>query len=556
MPTHTCIMNTFLFIPLHNTSIKKNLILLGLLLLFYSCQEHSGKTTNSPALATYQKAIASSKKISEILSTSDTLKLFENDSVTAFYINRKNKPVWNNIEFKNSFIDTLKQAEAQGLNFKDYHGDQLNTLSTLEKPDTESINKLDVLLTDAYFKFGKHLLNGKTNPLKSHEIWDLPRNTANLTKLLESAAEDQNIEIALRSLRPNHPIYNQLIKASKEYKKLSEEFKGFKDIIEGKIIRPEMNDTRIPSIQFRLMYLGYLKNIDPMSNKYSEEILAAIKKFQHDKKLLVDGIIGNSTIAMLNTGPDKRFQQIQANLERWRWYPRYLGDHYLLLNIANFQLQVIQNGKVISTNKTIVGKPSRKTPIYKDEIEYIVFNPSWHIPPTIKNNDVIPQARRNASYLLNKKIDVYNSSGEKLDPFKIDWTHSAIRTYTYRQGPGPTNPLGVVKIIYPNKHYTYLHDTPSKDLFNRNSRALSSGCIRVENALVLAQHLLSDQDDMTPDRINEILKKGRTQQIEMRQKVSIYQLYWTAWQESGVTVFANDIYGYDTKIFEELRKAS
>ncbi|MBK5193211.1 MAG: L,D-transpeptidase family protein, partial [Flavobacteriaceae bacterium] len=259
--------------------------------------------------------------------------------------------------------------------------------------------------------------------------------------------------IALRELRPTHPIYQQLIAASKEYQKLKNDFSGFEEIPKGKLIKPGMQDQRLLKIQTRLKSLGYLRPIDTLSNYYSESVEKAIEQFQQENGLMVDGIIGDISIGILNQGFDKRAEQILVNLERWRWFPRDLGSHYILINIANFQLQVVKENQTIRTHKIIVGRESRKTPIFSDEIEFLDFNPGWYIPPTIKNKDVIPGARRNPSYLANKNIDVYNNIGQKLNPFQIDWSSGAVRSYQYKQDPGPTNPLGEVKISFPQQVY-------------------------------------------------------------------------------------------------------
>ncbi|MCJ7757507.1 MAG: L,D-transpeptidase family protein, partial [Gillisia sp.] len=396
----------------------------------------------------------------------------------------------------------------------------------------------------------------KINPKNLPKTWDIAKNRRNQVKLLNQAADKTNLEISLSQLRPTHPIYQKLIAASKEYQKLKNDLSGFEEIEKGKLIKPGMQDQRLLKIQIRLKALGYLRPIDTMSNSYSEIVQEAIKQFQLENGLMVDGIIGNRSIGVLNQGFDKRAEQILVNLERWRWFPRDLGSHYILINIANFQLQVVKGNQTISTHKIIVGRESRKTPIFSDEIEFLDFNPSWYIPPTIKNKDVIPGARRNPSYLVNKNIDVYNNIGQKLSPFQIDWSSSAVRSYQYKQDPGPGNPLGEVKMSFPNRYIVYLHDTPSKSLFEGNSRAHSSGCIRVENTVDLAKYLLSDQKEFTSEEIDKIIDKGTTRRIYMDQKVNVHIFYWTAWRENGKTRFTDDIYNYDEATYKALKKAS
>lgn len=535
-----------------------SLIFLLLLISFTSCKEDTKAYAAPNNFSTIVNNLipGNSIQISEALLNSERSYLFQPDSVKAFYNNRNNNLAWNNPKLRNSLIDTLKNAEAQGLFYNEYHGRELEKiLPNLNDLNQQELIKLDYLLTDAFFKFGNHLLNGKINPKNLPKTWDITKNRKNQVKLLNQAVEENNLEIALRELRPSHPIYQQLIAASKEYQNLKTDFKGFAEIEKGKLIKPGMQDNRLLQIQTRLKVLGYLLPIDTLSNYYSESLEKAIKQLQQENGLMVDGIIGNKSISLLNKGFDKQYEQILVNLERWRWFPRDLGSHYILVNIANFQLQVVRENQAISTHKIIVGRESRKTPIFSDEIKFLDFNPSWYIPPTIKNKDVIPGARRNPSYLVDKNIDVYNNIGQKLSPFQIDWSSSAVKSYQYKQDPGPENALGKVKISFPNRYIVYLHDTPSKSLFEGNSRAHSSGCIRVENVVDLAKYLLSNQKEFTSEEIDKILDKGTTRRIYMDQKVNVHIFYWTAWRENGKTKFADDIYDYDETTYQILKKA-
>ena len=542
-------------------AIKKGGFLISLLFLICTtgCEEETKAYAASNNFSTSVTDFFSgdSNIITEELLSSENSSLFQSDSVRVFYKNRNNELAWSNPKLRNALIDTLKFAEVQGLFYKDYHGKELEKiLPNLNDLNQKELIKLDYLLTDAFFKFGDHLLNGKINPKKLPKTWDIPKNRQNLVKLLEQAVQENNLEIALSKIRPTHPIYHQLIAASKEYQKLKDDFEDLEEIKKGKLIKPGMQDPRLLEIQTRLKSLGYLRPVDTLSTFYSEPLQIVIKQFQQENGLMVDGIVGNRSIGVLNQGFDKRHEQILVNLERWRWFPRDLGSHYILVNIANFQLQVVKENQTIRTHKIIVGRESRKTSIFSDKIQYLDFNPSWYIPPTIKNKDVIPSARKNPAYLVNKNIDVYNNLGQKLDPLQIDWSVNAVMSYQYKQDPGPSNPLGQVKISFPNRYIIYLHDTSSKSLFKGNSRAHSSGCIRVENALDLAKYLLSDQKEFTSEEIDKIIDKGTTRRIFMDQEVNVHIFYWTAWRENGKTRFTDDIYNYDEATYKALIKAS
>lgn len=540
---------------------KLNLVIIGLLFLgfLFSCNDGNSKSSNNNTQDVYpaNTTLGSKTAIAEILANSNHDQLFVKDSIQKFYKERAFEPAWSDPELRKKFIDILKNAEVEGLFFKDYHGDELEAKeSSLKAIGMEEKSNLDLLFTDAFFKFSLHLLNGKTDPQKIHEIFDLPKNHADLIALLKESIRTGELEPAFNKIRPSNPIYKQLITALEVYKVKKEEGEDFKKIETGELIKPNTQDPRLPKIKFRLMILEYLKDVDPFSYDYSQPVQDAVKQLQLENGLLADAIIGNSTIKILNINYADRYDQILANLERWRWYPRDLGEHYILVNIANYHLEVIKEKKIVSDHKTMVGTDVRKTPIFSDEIEYIVFNPNWTIPPTIKIKDVIPGARNSLDYLKRKNIDIYNSNGDLMDPSEIDWDGNKVKSYTFRQSPGSSNPLGKVKIIYPNKHMIYLHDTPSQSLFARNSRAQSSGCIRVQNALELAKYLLSDQPKYSSEKIDEIVDKGKITEVKVNQRVKVYHLYWTAWMENDQPRFTEDIYSYDEKIIAGLNKVS
>lgn len=532
-----------------------------LLFLTFGCQQKNEGSEGSDGSNLLQGVskntfFGSKKFISKIISN-DQEDFFNGDSLVAFYKQRKNSPIWGDPELRKDFILQLKKAEEEGLYYKDYHGQLIDSLEKdVSRLNKEEKSKYDIILTDAFFRFSTHLLNGKTDPQKIHRVFDLPKNQADLTSLLTEAVSNKNLEGAFQKIRPNHPIYNQLISSLKIYKEKKEDFNEFKPIESGDLIKPDMQDPRLPKIKFRLMALGYLDDIDPFSYNHSLPVQDAIKQLQLDNGLLADGVIGNSTIKLLNIDYKDRFDQILANLERWRWYPRNLGDHYILINIANYHLDVVKEDTIVRSHKIIVGRNTRKTPIFSEEVKHIIFNPTWTVPPTIKSNDVIPGVRKNPDYLASKHLNVFDSKGNKLNPSEINWGSSSVYSYTYMQYSGGSNPLGVVKIAYPNKYIIYLHDTPSKDQFNKNSRALSSGCIRVQDALALAQYLLWDQPEYSSEKIQEIINSRKTKEVRVSQRVKVYHLYWTAWMENEKPKFTDDIYNYDQKIISALNNFS
>ena len=483
------------------------------------------------------------------------LELYDPSAVSSFYQENDYNPIWNYRELREDLYRNLEHIEDEGLFFEDYHGELLKELlSSLDSNSKTENTGLEILLTDTFLKLSEDLATGKLNPKEIYEIWGTPLNEIDSRMLLKKAISEGDIQKALDSVRPHHIVYQGLKKALKDFKREGIEEDFSTQIPNGKLIRPGDSDERLIALARRLTELGYLdKRPDSLPTKYSTVLQEAVKAFQKDHGLQVDALLGDATINNLNLTRRDRYHQILVNLERWRWYPRNLGEHYIIINIPDYKLSVIKNGDTIRSHRIMVGTQVRKTPVFSDQVKYIVYNPTWTIPPTIKKNDVIPGMRRDPGYLRKKGLRVFDSNGKIVDPTTIDWTSSKALSYTYRQQPGATNPLGVVKIIYPNEYMIYLHDTPSKDLFERNARAQSSGCVRVQDALDLAKYLLSDQEKYDDEKIEKIIKSGKITEIPVTQDVNVHHFYWTAINEKDTIRYIDDIYNLDKKLWEQLK---
>ncbi|MGA8855203.1 MAG: L,D-transpeptidase family protein [Christiangramia sp.] len=530
-------------------------------LLICSCKEDEEKEGIEERNEIVEiKSLTNTEAIKDFLEESETAdpELYRAEAVSEFYKENEYQPIWTTRELREDLFRNIEEIEKEGLFFEDYHGEILfKLLSSLDSNSESENNSVEILLTDAFLRLADDLGTGKLDPTKIYEIWGTPLNKVNASELLKKALSEENITEVLNSVKPNHIVYQGLKRSLKEYKETGV-MENYATIIpSGPLIRPGETDDRINLVANRLSELGYFKkNLDSVEPIYNKDIQEAVKAFQQDHGLQVDALLGNTTISNLNLSKEDRYHQILVNLERWRWYPRDLGDHYIIINIPNYKLSVIKNGDTISSHKTMVGTQVRKTPVFSDEIGYIIYNPTWTIPPTIKKNDVIPGASRDINYLKKKNIKIYDGSGSIVDPSEVDWGSSKAKSYTYRQPAGASNPLGVVKIIYPNEYMIYLHDTPSKSLFENNARAQSSGCVRVQNALELAEYLLSDQKKYDRDKIDEILKSGKTTQIAVTQKVRVHHFYWTAYQKKDTTKFIDDIYNLDQKLWEIFKPQS
>ena len=248
--------------------------------------------------------------------------------------------------------------------------------------------------------------------------------------------------------------------------------------------------------------------------------------------------------------PTGEIERIKMNLERWRWAPRDLGDRYVLVNVPSYMLQVMEGDTPALSMRVIVGQPGTQTPLFSDEMTYVVFSPYWNIPTNILRDETIPRMARDPGFLERNNIEVVGTSGsdgESFDPTSIDWSDkSQTAGLRFRQRPGPDNALGLVKFIFPNHFDVYLHDTPSDKLFFREKRTLSHGCIRVENPLALAKYVLGDQPEWTEARITNAMSTSREQAVTLKEKLKVHIGYWTAWVEpDGSVTFTDDPYGID-----------
>ena len=523
------------------------------LLFIFSCKNKEKPGVEERNEVKEVAALTSTDKLRSYFSKIDSTSAEFNTSLYSFYTENDFKPVWNSRELREDLFRNIESIEKEGLLAEDYNLQALqSTLSRLDETTAANRFDLEVLLTKSYFQLAHDLYFGKLNPSEIFEIWGIERDSLDYNRSLKTALKEGSISEELEKLKPNSAIYIALKKNLGEFKNSAEKNDSFPNIPSGKILRPGDEDSRISLVKERLKTLGYFKGeMDSISPDFSTELEESIKNFQEDHILEIDGLIGNNTIKNLNYSKADRYHQLLVNLERWRWFPRDFGNHYILVNIPEYHLSVVKDGDTISTHKVMVGVKARETPVFSDHIAYVVYNPTWTIPPTIKKNDVIPGARRNISYLRDRHIEVY-SGGNKMDPAHIDWSSNVPYNYTYRQEAGPANPLGRVKIIYPNKYLIYLHDTPSRNLFSKNFRARSSGCVRVQGALDLATYLLNDQKKYNKEKIEEILTSGKTTDIQVKKDVNVFHLYWTATIQNGVLQFVDDVYEQDEKIWKLL----
>jgi L,D-transpeptidase YcbB len=318
---------------------------------------------------------------------------------------------------------------------------------------------------------------------------------------------------------------------------------------------------RVLALRHRLRATGDLPPLEPsaqggsdMTNVNAEmtfdhEVDQAVRLIQRRHGLYVDGIVGGKTLAALNVPVQDRIRQLQHNLERWQ-QPENLGDRYILVNIPDFTLRLIDQNREVWATRVVVGKRKRRTPILRSTIDYLIFNPYWHVPSRIAKQELLPRAMVAPHFLSEQQMEIVSPDGRVLHPSSIDWTVVNPHDFPYRirQRPGAQNALGRVKFMFPNKHSVYLHDTSSPALFARAERALSHGCVRVEKPLELAAYLLQDPERQlwTPEQVAQVIQRGKHTYVKLPQPIDVHLVYRTAWADDDGTVqFRLDIYQHD-----------
>jgi murein L,D-transpeptidase YcbB/YkuD len=478
--------------------------------------------------------------------------------IPRIYEARAFAPTWRSVAQIDSLLEVINEGYLEGLDPKDYNVelvraarasfDHVDTLPTAERA------ALDVMLTDSVIRIGYHLRFGKVDPLALNPHWNLSQELGGKDPAvtIQNAIDAPSMRQFADSAIPRVFLYQRFKSALAEYRSLAAAG-GWPSVQAGATLKPGMTDGRVRAIAARLAITGdygRARDADP-GTLYSGDVVEAVKAFQQRHGLAADGAIGPTTLAALNVPVEARIEQIRANLERARWVFYDPESEFLVVNIAGFELYLVRRGEVVWRTRVQVGRPYRRTPIFASTMTYLVFNPTWTVPPTIFRQDFLPQLRKDPSYLATRNIDLIDRAGSRVPPESVAWSTSSSFPYQLVQRPGPNNALGRVKFMFPNEHFVYLHDTPSRDLFAREARAFSSGCIRVENPLELAEQLLGRKWDR--ERIDALIASGRTETVFLDDPISVKLLYWTAEVDAkGVVKFFPDLYGRDPELVNAL----
>ncbi len=449
----------------------------------------------------------------------------------------------------------LETAGGQGLPVPTDTIEALRTaIASAGTPATDAA--LELLATRAYLKFATALSSGVLNPDDTSPLINFNTVRPAVPALLARAATSTGDGTLYETLEPQDPSYNAL---QAELARLEAQVqaggRGPK-IASGRALRPGQSGARVQAVRVRLNALGYTE-IASQPDVYDDALLAAVKAFQGDNSLNADGIIGPKTLTALNSDPSVQMQQVIVNLERRRWLNRPYAARYILVNQASFMGYVIDNGTVTLATRVVVGKSSPKyqTPEFIDEMTHLVINPSWNVPRSIAAQEYLPQILRDPGVLARQNIVMVARNGQRVDPRLLDMAQFSPSNFPFslRQVPGRGNALGKVKFMFPNRYNIYLHDTPAKNLFNRDTRAYSHGCVRVQRPLDLAYTLLAPQESDPQAVFQAYLAGGREVSVNLETPVPIYLTYQTVFlDKNGDIAYRVDVYGRDRVVFDAL----
>lgn len=532
---------------------------------FKSVAQEAGKTSGNAAAATAAPALsAEAAKLKAAM-----VKRFGRDTLAVQgYAAQGYKPIWTTgdgalTDDGKVLLDVLADAADHALPVAKYGSAALKARAATAGSDPAGY---EADLSRAFLTYAKDVGSGLLEPRNvDRELHVFPERE-DPRDLIAGAAKTTDMAAYLDGLAPNDPIYRRLVERYAAFRTMASTAIWGQPVAKGRTMRPGERSKRIAQARARLTAMG---DLDPNvydaptsaaraadgtkvaaadvttdapvlafePTLFDDHMVTALQSFQARHGLNLDGVIGPATLEQINVSPSTRAEQIAVNLERMRWKNRDLGNRYILVNLAGFTMDVMVNGKSDFSQRVVVGKARKhRTPEFSDEMTHMIINPSWYVPTSIARDEILPKLEKDPDYMVNRNMRMVNGR--------------------IIQAPGRRNALGTVKFMFPNRFAIYLHDTPSKKLFQRDVRAYSHGCVRVERPHDFAEYLLTGQYDDPRGYFNSVLNRGRERRINLDRPLPVHLTYRSAWiDENGVEQFRGDIYGRDRKIATALKNA-
>ncbi len=471
----------------------------------------------------------------------------------AFYRQRGYAPAWDDPEEARDLAAALLGLAADGLDGRDANASA--TLAAIANPLRLDPASYDLLLTDSLLRMLYLLHYGKVDPAQLDPVWNLSAPLLDepaIEQVQDAFAEDSVAEL-VAAARPQGVYYRTFKSALASHREIAAGG-GWGAVSPGPTIKPGDRSARVRELRLRLSKSGDFNFVGTGDAEiYDAALVEAVKAFQRRNGIAPDGVIGPRTLKKLNISVEERIAQIRINMERARWVHRSVDDDYLIVNIAGYYLKLIRDRQPVWETEVVVGSPFRKTPVFSGDMTYLELNPTWTATRNIAVNDILPNVKKDPGYLDRKKFQVVDARRTPIDRTTINWDQVTRRNlnFWFVQQPGPQNALGEVKFMFPNEHAVYLHDTPSRNLFEKTERTFSSGCIRVKDPLTLAALLLQNRQGWDRDAIDSVIASGATKRVLIERPLPVLLLYWTVDPDlSGAIRFYPDVYGRDAALAE------
>lgn len=483
----------------------------------------------------------------------------QKSAIDQFYAGRGYEPYWtepgqNNVEV---LIAALEAAPDQGLPLRRYDPGALAVIFESDPADTPPALR-EVAATRTYLRYGGDLTGGLVTPSSVDAEINVKPDRMSPTLLL-TQLDTAPLGEVLAGLEPRGAEYPALIAEKARLEALSMSDAWGPEVAAGPTLREGETGPRIAALRGRLARLGYAAPTGEMvGEEFDASLAAAVESFQRDRGLNADGVVGQHTLSEINMSPEDLLRQVLVNLERLRWQSQDFGPRYIIVNIPDYTTTVYEDGTQVWQSRVVVGEADKtRTPEFSDVMSYIVINPSWHVPSSIAKRVYLPKLQRDPGVLARSGMELLTPSGTVINPALVDFNAlNGTFPFRIRQSPSDSNALGKVKFIFPNEFAIYLHDTPHRELFARDARAFSNGCIRVQDPDALAHLLLSGQVSDPVGAFDGWVAAKSEKTVMLDAPIPVHLVYRTAFVgQDGIVRFRDDIYGRDKEVFRALEEA-
>lgn len=480
----------------------------------------------------------------------------EQVALTAYYSNRGAGLLWVTETGLTPRAAQLRkvfaQADEWGLNSADYRVADGDGLKRASGQPAEWLAEAELRTSLAAILYSRHAQAGRIEPTSlDEEFLDLkPARPDPLAVMKGLANAGDQLGSFLEGFHPQTEQFRILKQRLADIRGRGPQKDAIR-IPNGPQLKPGISHPQVALLRQRLAVptSSDVMSDGPSEEFYDDSLAEAVRDFQARSGLPGKGIVNAATRDALNKGVKAAdASNILVNMERWRWEPREFGNRYIVVNIPEYLVRVIDNGRLVHEERIVTGSPQHRTPVFSDEMEYVVFNPYWNVPESILLKEILPAVRRNPEFFQRNNLEVVWQGRQTVDPYMVDWEAVNPAKVSLRQPPGPSNALGQIKFLFPNKHAVYMHDTPTKKLFNENTRAFSHGCMRVRNPVRFAEILLGEQG-WSPAKVRQALDTTEDYQVTLDRKVPVHIMYFTLWGDrSGNLKEFGDVYDYDDKL--------